>query len=65
MVKGIATAKRIGVLMGGTSAERDISVRSGLAVYQALQELGYNSVLVDVGKDISNVLKKEKIRVAF
>ncbi len=65
MVKGITTAKRIGVLMGGISAERDISVRSGLAVYQALQELGYNSVLVDVGKDIANVLKKEKIRVAF
>ncbi|MBI5051107.1 MAG: D-alanine--D-alanine ligase [Nitrospirae bacterium] len=65
MTKGLVTAKRIGVLMGGLSSERDISVRSGLAVYQALQELGYNSVLIDVGKDIVNVLKKEKVRLAF
>jgi D-alanine-D-alanine ligase len=65
MGKGIITAKRIGVLMGGTSAERDISVRSGLAVYQALQELGYNAVLIDVGKDVAAVLKKEKVKFAF
>ncbi len=65
MTKGHVTAKRIGVLMGGLSSERDVSVRSGLAVYQALQELGYNSVLIDAGKDILNVLKKEKVRLAF
>ncbi|MEK7238159.1 MAG: D-alanine--D-alanine ligase, partial [Nitrospirota bacterium] len=57
--------KRIGVLMGGFSSERDVSIRSGLAIYQALQELGYNSVLIDVGKDIVNVLKKEKVKLAF
>lgn len=51
--------------MGGTSSERDISIRSGLAIYQALQELGYNSALIDVGKDIFNILKKEKIKFAF
>src|SRR4030066_2442907 len=65
MTKGQVTTKRIGVLMGGFSSERDVSIRSGLAIYQALQELGYNSVLIDVGKDIVNVLKKEKIRLAF
>ena len=65
MAKGLITTKKIGVLMGGFSSEKDISVRSGLAVYQALQELGYNSVPIDVGKDIANVLKKEKVRVAF
>lgn len=65
MTKGQITTKRIGVLMGGVSSERDISVRSGLAIYQALQERGYNSVLIDVGKDIVNVLKKEKVRLAF
>ncbi len=65
MTKGQVTTKRIGVLMGGVSSERDVSVRSGLAIYQALQELGYNSVLIDVGKDIVNVLKKEKVRLAF
>ncbi|MBI5026911.1 MAG: D-alanine--D-alanine ligase [Nitrospirae bacterium] len=65
MVKELLTTKRIGVLMGGLSSERDISIRSGLAVYQALQELGYNTVPVDVGKDIMTLLKKEKIKVAF
>ena len=65
MTKGQVTTKRIGVLMGGFSSERDVSIRSGLAIYQALQELGYNSVLIDVGKDIVNVLKKEKVKLAF
>jgi D-alanine-D-alanine ligase len=65
MNKRLVTKKRIGVLMGGLSSERDISIRSGLAIYQGLQELGYNSVLVDVNKDIVNVLKKEKVKFAF
>lgn len=65
MTKDIVTTKKIAVLMGGLSSERDVSVRSGLAVYQALQELGYNSVLIDLGRDIVNVLKKEKVRLAF
>ncbi len=65
MTKGLVTKKRIGVLMGGLSAERDISIRSGLAVYQGLQELGYNAVLIDVGKDITDVIKKEKVKFAF
>ena len=51
MTRKPATTKKIGVLMGGTSSERDVSIRSGLAIYQGLQELGYNSALVDVGKD--------------
>lgn len=65
MTKKLVTTKRIGVLMGGVSAERDVSIRSGLAIYQALQEMGYNSVLIDVGKDVVNLLKKEKVRFAF
>ncbi len=65
MKKGPVTKKRIGVLMGGLSAERDVSIRSGLAIYQSLEELGYNAVLVDVGKDIMAVLKKEKVKLAF
>lgn len=65
MTVKLVTTKRIGVLMGGFSSERDVSIRSGLAIYQALQELGYNSVLIDVGKDIVNVLKKEKVKLAF
>jgi len=65
MTKNLVTAKRIGVLMGGESSERDISIRSGLAIYQGLQELGYNSVPIDISKDVINALKKEKVKVAF
>lgn len=65
MSKGPVTKKRVGVLMGGTSSERDISMRSGLAIYQNLMELGYDTVPVDTGRDIANVLKKEKVKVAF
>ncbi|GAB4536421.1 MAG: D-alanine--D-alanine ligase [Thermodesulfovibrionia bacterium] len=65
MTKRLVTTKRIGVLMGGLSAERDVSIRSGLAIYQALQEMGYNSVLIDVGRDVVSLLKKEKVRFAF
>ena len=33
--------RRIGVIMGGTSAERDVSLRSGIAVAAALEERGH------------------------
>lgn len=65
MAKGLITKKKIGVLMGGLSSERDVSIRSGLAIYQGLQELGYNAAAVDVDRDIVNVLKKEKVKYAF
>lgn len=65
MTKGPVTKKRIGVLMGGLSSERDVSMRSGLAVYQSLQERGYNVVPVDVNRDVVGMLKKEKVKLAF
>ena len=59
------TDKRIGVLMGWISAEREVSLRSGTAIYNALKGLGYNTVTIDVGPDICDALKKEKIEIAF
>ncbi|MBM4144677.1 MAG: D-alanine--D-alanine ligase [Nitrospira sp.] len=59
------TDKRIGVLMGGISAEREVSLRSGSAIYNALKSLGYNAVSIDVGSDICDVLDKGKIEAAF
>jgi len=43
----------IGVIFGGISTERDISIKSGIAVYNALKQLNYNAILVDpaLGKD--------------
>ncbi|GAM09509.1 D-alanine--D-alanine ligase [Geobacter sp. OR-1] len=57
--------KKIGVLMGGMSAERDVSLKSGAAVHGALIERGYNSVALDVGRDISARLAAERVEVAF
>jgi len=56
--------KRIGVLMGGFSREREISLRSGRAVAAALKRLGYLVVEIDVGRDIAEKLVAERIEVA-
>ena len=57
---------RIGVLYGGMSSERDVSLRSGKNCFEALQRLGYtNSVLIDVDKNIAQNLAKEKIELAY
>ena len=61
----ILTNKKIGVLLGGASAERDVSLRSGTAVYNALKGLGYNAVPIDAGADICSVLQKQAIEIAF
>ena len=58
-------AKKIGVLYGGLSAEREVSLKSGAAVHQALVAQGYNAVAVDVGRDLADVLKREGIEAAF
>lgn len=58
-------SKKIGVLYGGLSAEREVSLKSGTAVHQALVAQGYNAVAIDVGRDLADVLKSEGIEVAF
>jgi D-alanine-D-alanine ligase len=59
------TDKRIGVLMGGKSSEREVSLRSGKAIYTALKDAGYDVVAIDTGPDICEALRKEKIEIAF
>jgi D-alanine-D-alanine ligase len=59
------TPEKIGVLMGGLSAEREVSLKSGAAVHQALLTLGYNAVAIDVGRDLAFVLEREGIKAAF
>lgn len=65
MTKSVLKKKRIGVLMGGISAERDVSLRSGMAVYKALQSRHYNVTAIDAKDDLCAVLKKKKIEMAF
>lgn len=58
-------SKRIGVLMGGLSAEREVSLKSGAAVVRALVAKGYQAVGIDVGRDLSDRLATEGTEVAF
>jgi D-alanine-D-alanine ligase len=60
-----AVAPKIGVLMGGRSAERDISLRTGEAVYNALKTLNHPAVKIDVGYDVVERIKEEGIDLAF
>lgn len=57
--------KKIAVLMGGWSAEREISLRTGKAVLSALKEERFNAIGIDVGRNIAENLKKKKIDFAF
>lgn len=56
---------KVAVLMGGWSAERDISLLSGKAVLKALQESDVDARAVDVDHDIANVLKQGGYDCAF
>ncbi|MGZ6078696.1 MAG: D-alanine--D-alanine ligase [Myxococcaceae bacterium] len=57
--------RRIGVLMGGLSVEREVSFRTGAGVAAALRSLGYTVVELDVQKDVAERLRAERIDVAF
>jgi len=48
--------KHVAVLMGGWSAEREISLRSGKACADALERQGFRVSHIDVGRDIARVL---------
>lgn len=56
---------KVAVLMGGTSAERDISLKSGAAVLAALQEQGIDAHGVDVGEDVLATLSQGAFDRAF
>jgi D-alanine-D-alanine ligase len=58
---------RIGVLMGGTSAERDVSLSSGNAVLAALLDAGRDAVPVVLGAGVDTVraIEAAKLDVAF
>ena len=58
-------SKHVAVLMGGWSAEREISLRSGMTCAAALEKTGYRVSPVDVGRDIAGVLGKLRPDVAL
>ena len=57
--------KRIGVLMGGMSSEREVSLDSGKAISNALRELGYETCPLEADPQLARRLWEEKIDVAF
>ncbi|MDH5739466.1 MAG: D-alanine--D-alanine ligase [Nitrospira sp.] len=59
------TDARIGVLMGGRSSERDISLKTGQAVHQALIRLGYDVVAIDVTDRLHRDLEGQQVAIAF
>ncbi|MEW6354413.1 MAG: D-alanine--D-alanine ligase [Pseudomonadota bacterium] len=48
---------KVAVLYGGASAERDVSLKSGKAVFDALKRKGVDAHALDVGKDILQTLE--------
>jgi D-alanine-D-alanine ligase len=57
--------KRIGVLCGGLSAERDVSLRTGEAICATLIDRGYDAVRIYVDRDLDLALRQTRIDVAF
>ena len=58
-------SKHVAVLMGGWSAEREVSLRSGKYCAEALERLGHRVTQIDVGRDIATVLASLKPDVAL
>ncbi|MGC1640991.1 MAG: D-alanine--D-alanine ligase [Pseudolabrys sp.] len=57
--------KHVAVLMGGWSAEREVSLRSGKACADALERTGYRVSRVDVNPDIAATLRALQPDVAL
>lgn len=58
-------APTVAVLMGGISAEREVSLSSGRMCASALREAGYSVVEVDAGRDLAHQLTHLNPDVAF
>jgi D-alanine-D-alanine ligase len=57
--------KRVAVLLGGRSPERDVSLVSGKACAKALREEGFDAVEIDAGRDLADRLHEAKPDAAF
>jgi D-alanine-D-alanine ligase len=57
--------EKIAVLMGGRSLEREVSLRSGRRVCEALTERGYRVLPLDVAADLVPTLRSERPDAAY
>jgi D-alanine-D-alanine ligase len=56
---------RVAILRGGVSLERNVSLRSGAHVQEALRRLAYDTVAIDPGPDFVALLSDERPEAAF
>ncbi len=63
--KALADLGRVAVLLGGESAEREVSLQSGQAILEALQNLSVDAFAMDVGTNAIELLEKERPEHAF
>lgn len=64
-IQGLHRGKRVGVLAGGLSSEREISDRSARAVLEVLGSRGYDVVEIPVDRAVAGALQRERVDVAF
>lgn len=66
MGKQMLRKKKVAVVCGGNSSERDVSLMSGKEVYDSLRSAGFkNAYLFDLQQDNIDMLLKKKPDVAF
>jgi D-alanine-D-alanine ligase len=56
---------RIGLLYGGTSSEREVSLMSGAAIHQSLLNLGIDVIAIDAQDDLLQVLRGHNLDRVF
>jgi D-alanine-D-alanine ligase len=59
------SGKKVAVLHGGRSSEREVSLRTGAACAEALRSVGHDVTLVDVDLEVAATLRRLGIDVAF
>lgn len=64
-IRKLLGKKRIGVIYGGRSAERGISLLTGKAILRSLKAMGFNASGIDAGRDLPFELRKKKIAFAY
>ncbi|RMG58049.1 MAG: D-alanine--D-alanine ligase [Deltaproteobacteria bacterium] len=57
--------KKIGVLYGGESSEREVSLKTGTAILNALKRRGYDAVPLDMRGDWGRIVVESGIEVAY
>jgi D-alanine-D-alanine ligase len=62
---GTWSGKKVAVLYGGRSAEREVSLNTGKGCAEALRSRGHDVTLLDVDLDVATRLRAEGVAVAF